>query len=74
MSPFIDFDLINAYVPAASQLSLEDAMKVAIQRDEEAALNLEESVLENDVIPLDLPEGPVLVDVDSLIRELYGVD
>lgn len=66
----IDLDLINAYVPEASQLSLEEAMKVATQRDEEAALNLEASVLETEApIPIEPPTR-----VDMLIRELYGLD
>ena len=69
MRPSIDLDLINAYVPESSQLSLEEAMKVATQRDEEAAMNLEESALkETPPIPIE----PPAVDIDFLIRELYG--
>ncbi|HAL16865.1 MAG TPA: hypothetical protein DCP32_08965 [Anaerolineaceae bacterium] len=75
MTPFIDFEdppivllspmedgLIAAYVPDSSQLSLEEARKTAIARDEEAAQNLEASVL----------EAESNATVNDLIVDLYG--
>ena len=75
MSPFIDFEdppivllsptedgFIAAYVPDSSHLSLKEALRIATEKDEEAALNLEASVL----------EAESNATIESLIIDLYG--
>lgn len=49
--------MVDAYVPYASYLRLEEAAKVAHIRDEEAALNLIESIFpeENEILSAELP-------------------
>lgn len=79
MNPPVDVDLINVYVPEASQLSLEAAMVVATQRDQDAALSLEASVLDNDPAVI-LPDSSRTIfnpmegnpNMETLIRDLYG--
>ena len=50
-------EMVQAYLPNGTDLNLEDAARVASIRDEEAALNLMESALpeELEVISAELP-------------------
>lgn len=49
--------MVNAYVPFASYLHLEEAAKVAAIRDDEAAINLKLSCVDTEYQAETIPEG-----------------